>query len=375
MIHVIFINIFHYSLDDRTFYHQAQSLVESGCKVTIISTKEDLHTNINGIEIRSFDSADLSQREKINRLTELLKLYEPDRIICDAPMAIRAASQYKKQRKLEILYDVTEFYPGKKSLTNIHGIKRILKYIAFALFNFYGGLKTDKFIFGEYYKSRAFAMLFWKRKMFVPYFPDLKYIKVYPMKDISKEIRILYSGEFNEEKGIFNVLSVAHGLSQRHKELTIYLNLIGKFSSGNDKKRFDEITKTFPSNITIHIIGFLPFEEYCNTIGNSHIYLDLREKDYENTHCLPIKLFYYLACERPVIYSALEAIQRFTGTEYNCITLSEPDNINLIVSKISSYITDNNNYRTDCAEAGTLARKKYNWDSIRQDFVQYVTGN
>ena len=369
---VVFLNIVHNSFDDRTFYHHARALVENGYNVTIISTLDNTVQQKDGIGIHSFDGNKLSRKDKINEAAKLINIYQPEIIICDSPLAVYASARYKKKnRRVQIIYDVTEWYPSKKNFRDTYGLKKILKFIVLFLFNFYAGIRTNKFIFGEYHKSIPFKIFFWKKRIELPYYPDLKYIKVYPLQDLAEGIKILYSGKMNAEKGLFDVLNVVHNLAIKHHTQKITLNLIGSFSEETDKIEFDNKINNFPKNVSINIADQLPFEEYCKIIGDNHIFFDLRKIDFENNHCLPIKIFYYLACGRPVIYSDLKATRRLTEN-YNFVTLVNPQNTDSIVSKISEYISHPDKYYSDCQNAGKISKGKFNWDLIKNDFLEFI---
>jgi len=367
---ILFVNTAHFSHDDRTFYHQAVSLVGKDYNVTIVSSKEELKLTKSGINIDSFDDTTLSRKAGIKEIKKRICQYAPQIIICDSPISVIAASS-AKQKNATIIYDVTEWFPSKKNLQNVGGIKRIIKFCVAAMLNFYAGLKTNKFIFGEYYKFVPFKLFFWKKSIEIPYFPDLKHIKCYPLKEISNEITILYSGGLNEDKGFNNVIDVVYKLALTHQNLKINLKTIASFLTESEKIYFEKLIFNLPQNIHIHLSGFLPFLEYCQTIGNADLFLDLRKIDTENTRCLPIKLFYYLACGRPVIYSDLKAIQKKTANS-DFIHLVNPKDIQSICVIINNYIKNQDLYEKQSMEARKAAENEYNWKIIEKRFIDFV---
>lgn len=368
MENIVFVNMAHLPLDDRTFYHQAAALLSRGFSVVVISSKQAMKGEVGGIYIDSFDDACLTQCEKVIEIRKRLKCYKPVVIVCDTPLAVVAASKCKKT---SVVYDVTEWYPSKKNLNGLKGLMRLAKALTLLLLNVVASLIADKFIFGEYYKARPFKSLFWKKKLEVPYYLDLKYIRQYPLKEFSQGIDLLYSGPFNEDKGMFNVLYVAEGVAMRLPKQQVTLKLICSAGTQSDECRYADWLKKIPNNLQINRIGYLPFEDYCYNIGNCHFFFDLRQIDVENTHCLPIKLFYYLACGRPVIYSDLKAIRKEID-EIDFGYLVDPDDIESICRFIIDCVNQPDLYLKYAQNARRAAEEKYNWKMLENKFVEFV---
>lgn len=362
-------------MDDRVFYHQSKSLIKSDYQVTIISTKEELNTEIDGIIIRSYDDQGLSQKEKLAKMVRHLSQSIPDAIICDSPLAVIASGIFKKKRNVQIIYDITEWYPSKKNLSDSRGIRRIIKSVILTAVNLFSGLKTDRFIFGEHYKSLLFRyFFFWKPFIYLPYYPDLNYIQHYPLRELDNEINFFYSGLVNADKGINSILDTIRITARSFPAIQFNLNIIGYFASTEEKNNFEQDLQFLEQNIHVSIRDRVPFLDFCKQIGNTDLFLDLREKDFENTHCLPIKLFYYLACGRPVIYSDLRSIQHEIK-EFNFGYISDPSAAGLIAKQISSYITKPEIYKLHAMNALTAAKTTYNWENIEKEFISFITRN
>jgi len=369
---IIFVNTGHYSLDDRVFYHQAKSLSNSRYQLYITSTKEELNTNIDGIIISSYNDYSLSQTQKKTKIIEQLSKIKPDVIVCDSPMSVLAASIYRKKYLVKIIYDVTEWYPSKKNFPNTKGIKKWIKSIILISFNLLAGFKTDSFIFGEYYKSIPFRILtFWKPFILLPYYPDLSYIKHYPPKRTGNVLNFLYTGVINADKGVYSVLNAIQLIAKRTPHLNFNLKIIGYYASEKDKMYFENIGASLEKNINIEQHNFMPFTEFCQMIGNTDFFFDLRKKDFENTHCLPIKLFYYLACGRPVIYSNLNSIKKEIS-DFNFGKLVDPKDFESIANYIQKCITDKEFYNLQCKNALDSSKKKYNWELIKKQFTNHI---
>ena len=369
---IVFLNTGHKSLDDRVFYHQAKSLLKQGFNIEIISTKEDFISNIDSITINSYDDLKFSQKQKISKIIKYLIHSNPKIIIADTPLAVIASAIYKRKNKTRIIYDITEWYPSKKNLIDNKGVSKIFKAITLTILNLFSGLQSDYFIFGEHFKSIPFRILFfWKSYIYLPYYPDLNYINYFPVSRIENVVNLTFSGIINKEKGIESVINAISLSALKCSDKQFNLRIIGYFPTSEDRLFFEEITKNLQGNFSITLENFLTFPQFCKTIGNTHIFLDLRKKDFENSFCLPIKLFYYLACGRPVIYSNLSSIPKAIP-DINFGLLTEPDDSERISNRIIDYINDNDLYNTHCSNALKISKEKFNWQLIENKFVNFI---
>ena len=132
---IVLLNTWHKSDDDRVYYHQAKSLANHGFEIQIISTKENCLKKLENININSFDDSHLSRSEKTIKIIDYLTIFSPDIIICDSPLAVFASNKYKKNKKVKIIYDITEWYPSKIHLKDKTGYRRMLKFIGLVIVN------------------------------------------------------------------------------------------------------------------------------------------------------------------------------------------------------------------------------------------------
>lgn len=366
---LLFINTFHSSTDDRTFYHQAKSLVESGHEVYIFSSFEVKTNSENGVQFCSQKINTLGVLAQLRYLISIIRQYQPYSIICDSPTGILAAKL--AWRPVRIIYDVTEWIPSKKHLKGSTILTKTPKFIILLLINLLAGLLTDKFIFGEYHKSLIFKLFFWKKKCIVPYYPSLSYIPYIPPRILNNQLCIYYSGWFNVDKGFSNVIELTKLIALKAPDTAITLELTGKYESKTDELLFEKRLSDLPGNVTVGKHDFLAFPEFCKSLSKADIFLDLRINDFENTHCLPIKLFYYMACGRPVIYNKLKAIEREVKINEIGMFL-ENNNFETIACHISDYIHQPEKFNEHCENARKQALSKYNWEIISPGFVRFV---
>ena len=328
--HIIFLQVAHTTHDERVFFHQAKSLQEVGHIVEIYGI-ESSHT------------------------------FTPkpaDIYIVDTPMAMWKI----RNLSTKIIYDITEWYPSKKNLRNMRWGK-LTKIFILTLANIWAGWKASAFIFGENDKAKPFQFLFRKKThIFLPYYPNLAYITPTPATDIHEKCHLLYAGPLTEEKGWNRVLETMHAIAREFPHTHFQLDVITQST----------LTHAHTiKNLHIQKLDFMPFEIFCQQITNYDIFLDLRNIDFENTRCLPIKLFYYMACGRPSIYSNLSAINHGIPEVNQCTKLV--NNVDEAIVALKEYIGNNTLYQQHCSNARSLAEHKYNWNKISTRFIQLIS--
>ncbi|WP_128330427.1 hypothetical protein [Apibacter sp. HY039] len=354
----------HYPDDERVYYQQALALKEKQCDIHIISSRLDKSLIQN---CYCFNDKDLPKKKVIKKIAFFLSIINPDVIICDTPIAILAASNYKKTNKtVRIIYDVTEWYPTKNTLHDLSYLKKTIKATILFLLLIYSSSKVNNFIFGEYYKSIIFKILYpFKKYMYLPYYSDTSLIPIYKFNDISKECALFYAGNLTKDKGFNSVMDISIKLALKHPNIKFRLNIISNTS------KF-VYTKKIPENLKIEKNSQLPFLIFCKEIGKNDFFLDLREPDFYNSYSLPIKIFYYMAAGRPVIYSKLKAIQNYISEINQIGYIESPNNINKIIDKISYYIHNQSDYQKDGLYARKLALSKYDWKLIKPNFINFI---
>lgn len=361
---IVFLLTTHAADDERVWFHQAKSLQEAGGQIFVVAPRTN---GISAPNMLLYESEKYKRLELMRHLASLLSEVNPDVIIGDTPMALRSAQMYrcKTKQKCRILYDVTEWYPSKKNLHMLSGIEKAAKFVTLCLFNFWVNCHTDGFIFGESDKAKPFRRLFpGKSFVYTTYYPDLQYVNMLPPHLLSQELRLFYSGNLTEEKGFPNVMKAAVWIARFNPDVSVTLNVLSPEKLSQEP--------SLPANLKLHITPYQPFERFCGMAAENDVFLDLRSTDAENQKCLPIKLFYFMAMGRPVIYSELKAIPKGCPEIEQFGHLVNPYLTESIVDIVNAYIKNGELYQRHCMTARRLAEQKYNWQAIEADFVRFI---
>ena len=321
---VLFLQTAHSAHDERVYYHQEPVLRAAGYACAIVST----------IGLRGY--------RKFKTCSEALRRHRPDIVLCDTPYAVLIAKCHGARR---VIYDVTEWCS-----------KKILLSLA--------GRLCDAFIFGEEGKMAPYKRFITKKPFtLLPYFPTEKYIPYLPVEDLgSAPLKLLYAGPATEEKGIGNVLAAVEAIARRLPLRTVELTIIT-----------DSSVMPPPKGLHVTWKKSMDYHSFCEELTKYHFFLDLRNTNAQTTQSLPIKLFYYMAAGRPMVYTNMEGIRHFLPEELPFIALVDPTSPEAISDYICHLAQTPHLYREAC----TVARQYYlshcRWDdSLSQRLLDVV---
>ena len=371
---ICFLTSGHDPLDDRIFYHMAHSLNACGHDVEIVSSRSEFTELVDGIKLNCFNGEKLSKRAKTEQFIHKLSEFRPQVVICSEPLPLYAAHKYSKKQKekVRVIYDITEWYPSKKNLYHYNHSIRWYFFLKLLVFNIWVSRFADSYVFGEWYKSRPYRILFpGKPFVFTSYYPDLKYVKHSPPLINEGILRLSYSGKISYDKGFGYFRDTVNLLSEYLPDLRIMVKIIGWQDESFEKHNTDlRLLQT--DNISVIKYDRQPFNEYIDLIKDTDIFIDLRETDAENSRRLPVKLFYYAALGRPVIFSNLKAIRKeidISSFGY----LVNPENANEIVAILIDYLNNTDKYYSHCKSARQISEERYNWKTIEDQFISFIT--
>lgn len=371
---ISFLTSGHLPYDDRIFWHMGKTLSEAGYAVEIVSSQLFLKDSLYGISVNCFEGNNLLKKAKTEHFIEQLIKFNPDIIICSEPLPVLAGNRYRKKlhHNVTIIYDITEWYPSRKNLSSYKSYMRGFVFIKLLIFNLFASFLSDAFIFGEWYKSKPYRLLFpFKQFLFLTYYPDLDLFSQTDPNSLGEKLRLVYSGRISIEKGLGNFANVIRKLSEVHNNLLIEMKIIGWYESDIDREQCQPLLNFQNNNISIEIKGRMSFREFLSEINKTDIFLDLRKSNFESRRSLPIRLFYFAALGRPVIFTDLKAIRREVKIE-KFGYLVNPGKEDAVADIISGYIKNKDLYLEHCRIARKMAEEKYNWQLISPAFIRFI---
>ncbi|WP_126652706.1 glycosyltransferase [Chryseobacterium aureum] len=368
---VLFLTTSHSYHDDRIFYHQAKALRDNGYEVKICSLCAAYNGVIDGVEIESFAILEESIEKKMETFRKVCDCFHPGVIICSEPLAVVAVKEFVKNNKISCIYDVTEWYPSMSMLQKYSFPAKIFQAAKFSLIQLYAGFLSTHFIFGETTKKFPLAYFFgFKKQMILPYYPDSIYIRESIRELEPNSITLCYTGQISKDKGIGNFFQVIDKLRTELPELHCKILIIGSTVEERDELYFSTLLKKY-SFEDIEIRKPAAFDRFTEAFAEADLCFDLREIHFENNHSLPIKLFYFMGAGKPVIYSNLKGIRKHMG-KLSFGHLADPHHAEGISELIINYIRNPEVYHSHALNARKEFEKKYNWNIIKNSFVDFV---
>ncbi|MEO8233125.1 MAG: glycosyltransferase [Ignavibacteriota bacterium] len=329
----------HPPFDERIFWKFGKSLVDAGFSVSIFCSTLQINKTVDGINIIGFDGFSYPKNKKIGEFSKLIKEFNPELIICSEMLPVFAALKFKRNNiNTQIILDVTEWFPENIAF-KFSGFKRWIKYSQLFLPYIYILQKIDQLIIGEISKKRRYDLIAHSiPKTIIGYYPILKYFN-YKEPDLSKqEITFGYAGVITYERGIITLLQASQTIADKYPDKTFKLLLFGKFTYQDEENDFKQkISKL--NNLKIEFAEWTDYNKMSSVIERMDICFDLRTRNFIYSNSLPIKIFEYMACGKPFIYSDIKPIKyEMNAAKFG--VLVNPENQDEILNAIESYLQD-----------------------------------
>jgi glycosyltransferase involved in cell wall biosynthesis len=361
----------HPPLDERIFWKFSKSLKDSGYSVSIFCSTQEINRVVDEINIIGFDGVSFSKKKKIHSFFELLSKFNPDLIICSEMLPVFAALKFRKQNpSTKIILDISEWFPENVAF-KFTGLKRWIKYFQLLIPYLFILQKVDHLIIGEVSKSKRYDFLASsKPKTIIGYYPILKYFN-YKKPDLSKEEIVLgYAGVITFERGIINLLNVCKSITGKYSKKKFKLLLFGKFTYQNEEAEFKKRIST-TNNLEVEFVNWTDYDKMSSVIERMDICFDLRVRNFIYSNSLPIKLFEYMACGKPFIYSDVKPIRDEIDFEKYGF-LVNPDDESEIIKAIENYLINPELANQHSMNARKLIEENKNWESESKKLIEMV---
>jgi glycosyltransferase involved in cell wall biosynthesis len=370
-MNIVIVTSGHKPLDERIFYKLGLSLKKYEHDVAIICSTENIETVIDGINIKGFEGNALTKKDKIKRLFNALASFSPSLIICCEPLTILAAYKYKKWKSkgVKIISDITEYYPHQNMLNKYSGIVRIIQYLRLSFFNAYVSNLADYLFIGEENKAKKYNIIApTRKKSIIGYYPPQKFFKYLPPCYDGKHFTLCYAGSMTEASGFVRYLNLVKIAAERFTDKIFIAKIIGP-----KQNNFADIIGVISTIKNIRVVhhDWVSYPDFSSEFNDVDLCVDLRDKNYVFNRSLPIKVFDYLACGKPFIFSNLASFKGFKDVK-NAGLLVEPDDLESALQRISLYLNNAERLKEDSLAANRLFKDKYNWEAIEIKIVEVI---
>ena len=161
-------------------------------------------------------------------------------------------------------------------------------------------------------------------------------------------------------------ISVANSFPQKKFKLLLF----GKFTYQNEEAEFKQKTSSL-KNLEVEFADWTDYDKMSSVIERMDICFDLRERNFIYRNSLPIKIFEYMACGKPFIYSDIKPIRNEIDCERFGI-LVNPDDQTEIINAIETYLNKPEIAIQHSVNARKLIEDGKNWESESKKLIELV---
>ena len=201
-----------------------------------------------------------------------------------------------------------------------------------------------------------------KKVIYLPNYPILIKQKIKKIK--SKNI--IYHGQLSDERGILNLLEAFSIINKKEKLVKLYL--AGAPKNKEFLKKIEQFIIKNKMESNVLILGLIKHEEMIEILHNCMVGI-IPFKDNKFTRMgLPVKLFEFMMTKCAIVTVDFPLIKSHIGD--SCLYFKSGD-IKDLSNKIYQIISNNNLCNSLVNSAFDLVYKKYNWEKIESDLIDF----
>lgn len=370
---VLYLCSAHQPYDKRVYYKISKSLSKKQFEVTSLHPNVKEEITLDNIKIVSFDK----KEGVVGRLTGLYNMFKKgkahhaDIIIAPEPDSLFVGFILKKidkNKNLKVIFDCHEWYEihFKDKLKNkfIEDLlnKSIEGFLGFISKRIDGVLTVNETMKNKY-------LLYNKNSYCIP--NTLSVSKKVEKKQ--EKAHFIFSGNFCDHKQEKILIETAKILKERNSRAKI--RILGGYPNDikyvENFKKFNDIIKGKEIIENIELVPWMDFND-AKEFVNSHLVGITRFDSYlyGQYHCLPNKIFDYMAAELAVITCELNKETSQIITENKCgIAVKEENAENLADAIIFLY--ENQDIAEQMSEnAFNAMERKYSWEKYEKEIAR-----
>jgi glycosyltransferase involved in cell wall biosynthesis len=348
---VCMVTTVHDPFDDRIFHKEAKSLAKVHEVVLVAPDEERADKGVDDVRIITIKKPESKLLHPITMwriFKEGLK-QDCDVYHCHEPSSLFVSAILKVLKRKKLIYDAHEHYPSLIAENSLFPdlIRPLVRFFADVeeqlLIRFANVVVTvDQILCKEYkihHNNVVIISNYPKLELFKP--DDLNY----------EDGGIIYVGGISRERGIYQMINAAN-------RANVKLICVGTFT---DELNENEITNFLEENPSKNVV-------FTGLLSHSRVVEYIKYGK-----AVPIKLFEYLACEKPVVASNFQEISKVVK-EADCGILVDPTNVDEIANAIL-YLLEHPEEAKRMGENGRRAvEERYNWDKMEEKLLKLYEG-
>jgi glycosyltransferase involved in cell wall biosynthesis len=355
---VLILTTVHPPLDDRIFYKEAQSLHKKNEVTLIAPSTADSVEDMDGIQI-------ITVRKSKNKLLHPVTLWrvfktayhtDSDAYHCHEPSSLMVAILLKLLKNIPIVYDAHEHYPSLIARNSVfpHTLRPVVHFLIDVeerlLIKFADVIITVDSTLAEKYQKHH------KKVYIISNYPRIEMFQYNKHPYLKNQV--VYVGGISRLRGIFQMIEAT-------RQADVPFLCVGWCDSEiirQDIKR--TLAENEPSNVVF--TGRVSYTQAHTYIQSSGIGLSLLQPDFPDLQVtVPIKLFEYMAFEKPVIASDFPVIRSIVK-KAQCGIVVDPTDVNAIADAITYLIIHPEEAKLMGEHGRKAVEGQYNWGKMEE---------
>jgi glycosyltransferase involved in cell wall biosynthesis len=171
----------------------------------------------------------------------------------------------------------------------------------------------------------------------------------------------VFAGSIFESRGLLQVIEALGRL--RREGLSIPMTIAGPIESHEFEKRLLSAIEVHGVSETVKYVGMLPREEVVDLCKQATIGVVAHLPESQGDVAWPVKMFEYMACGLPLVYTTLSAMVQLADGHQIGIAV-DPFDVDALTSAFRSLATSPE-LSAHCADVGRdLIRTRYHWNVV-----------
>lgn len=356
--------------DDRIYWKECLSLAKEGFSVThiAVSNEDKNYTSAEGIHLIQVKRTATNPLSRYQFYSKILETAARQKAAVyhfhDWQLNIIAATLKKLTWKPLVIYDAHESTRlllaqdvTDKQLTGVKKAYYSIKARQADKWEKKKSLICDAIITAEEYVLSTFPEVNGQLRSVIhnySYFP----VQL-TSSAVKKEYDVVYAGLLARNRGIIELIE-AISYSKKNNT-TISLLLLGGFCDITFEKEVQTLIKSEKLEDVITLHPSVPYKEVPAFLEKSKIGICTWHHTHKNKQAIPIKLFEYMACGLPVIFSNDCYASEFV-TKSQCGLLVNPTAPAAIAQAILQLLNDGTMYQFYAHNGKEAVKTIYNWE-------------
>jgi glycosyltransferase involved in cell wall biosynthesis len=201
--------------------------------------------------------------------------------------------------------------------------------------------------------------------------PNLTEIEVYAGDHEWAKPHAVFTGSIFESRGLMQVIEA---LGKLHDEgLDVPMTIAGPMESHDLEKRILHAIEKRGLADSIKYVGILPRDEVIELCRNATIGVVAHLPESQGEVAWPVKMFEYMACGLPLIYTTLGAMVQLAD-EHEIGIAVEPFDIDALTNAFRALATDPGRSAHLSSVGRSLNSNRYHWSVIEPTLLRHYEG-